>query len=303
MLPVAARGHVEPLVPPSFGQSMSYDSFVTYIDNPAGRLLAVLQAARTQPVNTPAIHGWASVFDIDRNDSARVLTYGARLIESATAIREAVEKFDEDDPGLRLTYFPEVETTVAKFVSVGSLSMQHFLADLHPKTGEHSLEWCSALLHRKAGESMIESDTVRDLRAQLEELVQAVLDAEDLNSAIKSWILRCLADILIAIDGSNIFGFADVRDATDRLIGGLVGNAGRASEVKKSGVFKKLGNFIIALDLALNLAANTYQLASGENASTPPSPSPQVVQIFEGNVDHFEILQLPPGSSSSEHAK
>jgi hypothetical protein len=55
--------------------------------------------------------------------------------------------------------------------------------------------------------------------------------------------------------------------------------------------------------LALNLAANAYQLTAGNDVATPPAPSSQVVQIFEGNINNLEILQLSPGNSSSGHVK
>ncbi len=217
----------------------------------------------------------------------------AELVSLATETRRQVEAFEDEDPEVLLEHFGEVERTLANFQAVGQVPMASFLEPLKT-TGEHSLKLCSSLLHRRAPEPMLEEDVVGDLLTRVHDLISDVLAADDLDRETRAWVVERLSEVERALRDVATRGHRGVEESVDRLVGGLRRKPYLLQRLATSKVAHGVVSTVVALDLALNGAANIKQLTQGD-----PSPSPVVVEIQrEVNAD-VEVQPVPAGAVES----
>lgn len=267
-----------------------------YLDNPAGRLLAVVQAARSVNPGVNALAGWQEVLNAPPGDHALFHSRVAQLFYLAGETRRTVESFPDEDPETILEHFPQVEATLEQFNRVAATNMQGFFAGLEIKSGDYSLRLCSSLLHRRAREAVIKSETVRDLQARIETLIQDVVDAGDLANALKEWTLDRLKEILEALRLQPLYGYQGFEESALKLIGGMVGKRDHAAGFSSSKVKAGIVGLIMALDTVLNIGANVHELTAGNN----PPPSPVVVVIQQQIGVSAGTPELPPNGTKGD---
>jgi hypothetical protein len=262
---------------------------VNYADNPAGRLSQALERARKVTQNESAAKGWSTVFGLDYpDDIGELLVHAAELIALASDTRRRVEAFEDEDPEVLLAHFGEVERTLSNFQSVANLAMKQFLDPLQP-TGAYSLRLCSSLLHRRSPEPVLSEDVAGDLLGRVHALISEVLAADDLDRETKAWIVERLSEVERALRDVEIRGHRGVEEAVDRLVGGLRRKPHLLLRLSGSKVAKAVVALVMALDIALNSAANLHELTQGEAAP----PSPVVVEIQQETQVEVE-MPLPP---------
>jgi hypothetical protein len=274
--------------------AISYAAPVTHADNPAGRLALALDRARTRPrQDESAAKGWSTVFGVDYpEDFGDLLTHGAELVALAVATRRQVEAFEDEDPEVLLEHFGEVERTLANFQSVVHMPMTQFLDPLKP-TGAHSLKLCSSLLHRRSPEPVLPEEVAADLLGRVHALISEVLAADDLDRETKAWVVERLSEVERALRDVEIRGHRGVEESVDRLVGGLRRKPHLLQRLGGSTVAKAVVATVMALDIALNSAANLHELTEGDAAP----PSPVVVEIQqEAKVE----VELPPAKEAGE---
>lgn len=251
---------------------------------------AALQRAREVPQNRSAAAGWAEVFGIRYSeDVGRLLTDGAALWGLAADTRRKIEALSDDDPGVVLEHFSEVEQTLANFQGTAGVTMESFLAPLRP-TGEQSLKLCSSLLRRRWREPVLNEEAVKDLLMQLRALLADIEEASDLDLRLRAWLIDRLREVEQALVDVRLRGYSGVEAATDRLVGGLLRQPHRSEAVKKSRIATGFVALLTALDLTLNVAANLDQITSG-----PPQPSQVILQIQQQTDVRVDLPQLPRG--------
>jgi hypothetical protein len=144
-------------------------------------------------------------------------------------------------------------------------------------------------LHRRAAEPVVEEDTASWLTAEVEELINELIKATDLDSEVKQWLMQRLNEVRDALLNLRIHGALNLEEATNKITGGLVGKIKRIGAINSSRMRERLVAFIVAVDMAINLGANVKQITSGE----PPKQSPIFIFI-ESQFDVAEIPTLPP---------
>jgi hypothetical protein len=263
---------------------------VNHADNPAGRLAQALERARSLPrQDESAAKGWSTVFGLAYpEDVGELLMHAAELVALASATRRRVEAFEDEDPEVLLEHFGEVERTLSNFQTVVNLAMNQFLDPLKP-TGAHSLKLCSSLLHRRSPEPVLSEDVAADLLDRVHALISEVLAADDLDRETKAWIVERLSEVERALRDVEIRGHRGVEESVDRLVGGLRRKPHLLQRLAGSKVAKAVVATVMALDVALNSAANLHELTQGEAAP----PSPVVVEIQQETQVEVE-MPLPP---------
>jgi hypothetical protein len=272
---------------------------VAYLDNPAGRLLHCFEKARSVQPETPAVNGWARVFEIEDGDLRSLFARTAQLFELASKTRHLVESLTDADPEVILENFPQIEETLSNFTHLTNLRMDQFLAPLDFRSGQHTLKLCSSLLHRAMREPTLESSQVAQLLDQLNSLIGDVEDTDDLDAHTKEWVLARLQEVHEKLTNIDTVGVPDLEQSVDKLAGGLFGNRDRVAALSQSKISKKLVGLILALDLVLNIAANVTQIA-GSNEQQTPSPR---VEIIQQQFNIANIPALPPGTGNTDGSR
>lgn len=284
------------------------------MDNPAGRLQHYLELALAQDQQAAAQEGWCGVFGLTHPDDVVVLPrYMAQLVELAQRTRDEVGLLADDDPEVALEHFHEVDRTLSHTIHMGNKKMEWFLSPL-TGTGMQSLKLCSSLLHRRQPEPTLSKGDTSGLRDRVSALMEDVRGADDLEADARDAILDKLGEIYETLRDVQLRGMPAVRSAAEAMIGSLLGQRGAWARAAKSSVGTALFEFLIILDILLNLTAN-YETLAG-----PSEPSPTIIELWievtdqdppalpsdgprfelEGDVLEGEVVEEDDGSSSSQ---
>lgn len=276
---------------------------MVYLDNPAGRLLKLLEEARAIPAHEHPIKAWGAIFRLSPIDTAQLIRKGARTIDLAAEVRRKVEALTDDDPGLILRNYEEVETVVERFTSIAALPrMDHFVSGLGP-TGIHALEMCSSLLHRRSPEPVVENEKLNELRLDVAHLVEEFQSAEDFDADLRYFVTGHLFDILRALSDVDMTGVEPVRDEVSRIVGTMVTKRPFWRRLASDQVVA-IVTVLAAIDAALGIGASLFQLtaheetkvvvqiyniATGCDVPEPEGPKIQIVPAGDAATDVAEV--------------
>ncbi|WP_155848797.1 hypothetical protein [Amycolatopsis vancoresmycina] len=267
-----------------------------YLDNPAGRLLALVEQARGKKQDASASQQWAEIFHVDHlgSDFFRSVANFSKMVAD---VRTQMQEVEPDEYEFYLEYFSQVETMTGNFGRCLVVQMSEFLVPLEPQSGEHSLKLCSAILHRKKSEGELSESERDSLLEKVLDLIDEVERVDDLKGEAREWILLRLREIRRVLEARNQFGVADLSAAHDLLVGGVKNKQARVAALAKSMIAKNFIGLIVALDLAVNLGANSLQITQGDDAPKSTSVVIQIQRDIEQiNIESSSVVpQLPAG--------
>lgn len=247
-------------------------------DNPAGRLLAVLEDLAARDGKASLIDSWAAVFEVDQPDVIVRLGPVADLIRQ---IQEAVDELGDE-------YLSATVTNNRDSWARPIFPIDHkFTAAMAPvRPGRESLValgMVSNQLHRDCPEGLIPDDPeLERLKEQVLALVDEVRDSE-LSADLRRIIVSRLFDVLKAIESVRIGGPGAVRHAVEALVGGaamVVGEdeAGSETLAKVWATAKAVVRVFLAGGAAYAALQGwpliAGELTAGAIGTDPPSPPP-----------------------------
>jgi hypothetical protein len=248
------------------------------LDNPAARLAAFLRAIPERGRDRTV--GEVLGVTADANEPFDVALRMIEIRRLAQRTRSAVEGLpSEEDPGLLLRHFDEVESFVLSMASMAFSSTRITPADsFNARFGLRrvgaevmfSLDICAKVLHRCCPEPFIAPEKLSDLVDRTRALIDDVIGNGNLSSAAKMFLVQRLREIETALLGSQITGYADLEDAVDRLMGGLL----RRADAHDEGMLQRINGFIKKL----------VQTAQGTSAIAGATSS--TVQAIEAITHH-----------------
>jgi hypothetical protein len=260
---------------------------VDYLDNPAGRLLRVLQLARAQPGATPSYEGWANVFGLIDAEPRLVLRHGVRMLEMAHDVRTKVSALTDDEPELRLRNFEGVESLLLRFTQIAGLPTMEQFCGGFGSVETHSLELCSSLLHKRSPEPVIEDQVLSGLRDDATHLAEEFENAENLDEELRTFVRDHLFDIQVALHETDMAGAEPVRNEVSKFVGTMVTRRSLWQRLADDKVIA-IVTLLSAIDAALGIGASLAQLTAHEetkvivnvyNSATGcevPEPEPDV---------------------------
>lgn len=189
-------------------------------DNPAGRLLDLLERAKTiaksrQKVGCLEI--WTRLFEVEDNEVAKVYAGYVELINLTDTAKKAVENLDNIDRELYLKPFNRIQQG---FVSTSFNHTWEQFAQYLDAATMTGLEYCSHTLSIHAGEKIIEIETLKELRKEIDNLRDKVVKAT-LPDVIRRLFYEKLEEMLRAIDTYQINGAEGMKRAIESAIGGV----------------------------------------------------------------------------------
>lgn len=251
----------------------------TVYDNPASRLLTILRGARRQQQDRSAYLGWCEVFGVKEGDFASFFEHVARIACMTTSVRERIEKLEDERPELILGQFQQVESVMNNFTNnVRGLKMEQFLTPLREDSGEYCLEVCAARLHSRAPEPVLDEERREHLVSQVDELIDDIVRTDDLPDPTRDWLLSRLQQLRASLARPMFYSVDEIRSKTDELIGGMRRDGTYIEDCRRSATKEKILGFLIAIDLAVNIATGVKSITAGTSEGTN-EPSSVVIEI------------------------
>lgn len=254
------------------------------LDNPAGRLLAALNDATSQPENTSAHVGWCRVWnlDVDTSDGhVECMRRGSEMISLGIETRRRAEQLPSNLTAGNLARLDQVQGTLQYFVNLPQVTMGTMLSPIKPD-GWLALENIDGLLSQFGPEPVIlpaQSETLLD---QTHQLIEKVLADDVLSEQAKRQIVNQLREVETALIEADLTGSVAIEKAGSGLAGVMFRLHLQGEKVAKHPLTQTALGLVLAIDLALNGAANYKELTADpvirhlvENPASmlPPSQS------------------------------
>jgi hypothetical protein len=188
------------------------------LDNPAGRLYEVLNAARSMPATHRVGGAWAEVFDVEPTDIRSIYALLVELMDLADRAKKSVQQLPDVDHDLYLRWVPNVERVLTHSqLAVKWAELQSHL----DKLTMNQLEYCSDLLSQRMGEKVISDEDLSKLQMEVETLLEKVLNA-NLPQELTAVLTQKLEDIRQAILAYRVTGNEGLRQAVESGFGAIV---------------------------------------------------------------------------------
>jgi hypothetical protein len=197
-------------------------------DNPASRLIAIYEKARsvqTQNPNIPARAGWAYVFEIPTDGQNLTVSNEIELIHRLIQLIKLVDETEQallSIEGINheryLTPFPAIRQTIS-LTTLSQAFQPHAVTDTHMVI----LGFCEEKLAEYHLEPKIEEEQIKNILDEINNLYEEVR-ASSLHENLKRIILEQLEHIRRAIHEYRIRGAERLREELVTIIGNYVLN-------------------------------------------------------------------------------
>jgi hypothetical protein len=183
-------------------------------DNPAGRLLAILEEGKKKDVNQNCRQVWCELLSAG-NDHAVLMSRLGHLFELPAQI---IQEIEDNFPAHRKNSAHwQSQVNHAFYVQALNGNWGSFIAHIDDHTISY-LGLTAELLQTKANTKFIADDQILEVRNKIEALYEEVL-AGDIPSEVKIYLTRYLRKILCSIDEYFLTGALPILEATGTLLG------------------------------------------------------------------------------------
>jgi hypothetical protein len=225
------------------------------VNNPAGRLLSVLNVLRNAG-NVSAIQAWSAALNVSPNDKLRVLERFGRAAMLAHRAKDAVLQVENVTHERFLRWVPAVEHAFSLQSLNGAVSV--FTSQLN-ETVLYSLEMCDELLSRTLPEKVLANDDLKALRKDFEELKVELANAE-VSTSLKHYVSDHLNEILAALADYDIAGIEPFERALENVVGSVILKFEVFDKVTKTTVGKRFWTVVQRALLTVSVLHGGAQL-------------------------------------------
>jgi hypothetical protein len=230
-------------------------------DNPAYRLLALLEKGKTLKDNRNCRECWEELLEV-KGDSALLM---ARLSKAMALPYEAVQEIQRAFPSHGNTWAHwESQVSAAFMVQNMHAEWKSFIHNIDAHTLTY-LKLAAELLNSRSQARLLQAEEVASVRAKVSAVLDEVLTS-DMQAALKAQIARCLRKILEALDEYRLTGGVAVLQSAEVALG----HASLDSEYKSFLTDTEIGRRVLdAISAAANLLTVSLSLPALTVAITP----------------------------------
>jgi len=226
------------------------------IDNPAKRLLAVLQACKAIPPNETCRKAWQTVLKTE--DEGQLLSRLAKVLELAAAVTEVIREVFPRHLNAIQTLRIQVNAGITQQSLNGQWSA--FLQQI-PDHSIVSLEFASSLLDEREELKEIAADTLAEQRDTLFSIRAEIVAATDIPDQVKLTILRYIQRLIEGIDEYFITGVFPVLDAVNTAVGNIAFDNVYNTALEQTESGKKFAASLSNVANSVTIATGILQLA------------------------------------------
>lgn len=195
----------------------------TQLEDPAGRLAAVLRAARAHTPETQAIDGWSKTLGVSQGDAKDLFVKVASLLKLVEDARLAIMSLDEGESrDFYLRAFDALDrlgpAMRAHLTHAHMQSYAEYLTDASVLPLEAASIYLRGIGARTPVPSQAQLDDLLDL---VRWMIDEVSSHDSLGRQVKLFIIARLRDVESAILSMHIGGFEDIAAAVGAVTSGL----------------------------------------------------------------------------------
>ncbi len=225
-------------------------------DNPAARLLAVLEAGQQKNQAMNCREAWQQILGVEKGKDALLMSRIGKVMELP---EQAIQILSRDFPNQTNT-FNHWNAKVNQAFSQQNLNAEwkSFQGHIDAHTLTY-LRLTADLIQTKAPTKLLARETMDELRSQVDRLLVEVLDG-DFETEIKEYVTRYLRRLIIALDEYRISGAMPVIEAVEGAFGHAFFDEGYRRTISGTPLGQEVVNVLSAVASAVTIALGAPQL-------------------------------------------
>lgn len=234
------------------------------VENPAARLLTILEKGKSIPPERPCQNVWNDLLDVVEPNM--FLPRLAKVIVLPNQTIELLNLLDTSDRQKNANKYWVNQVNSGFMNQLVHGQWATFINYIDSHTIDY-LALTSEFLETKSNIKAQDSkQELSDIRQTLQNLLNDILENEELDKDIKRYLVRCLQRVIVAIDEHFISGYTPIVEAIETTLGHLV--IARISEGEKvrtafreTGVAEKLFNVLGIISTLVTLETGVPLIA------------------------------------------
>ena len=260
------------------------------LDNPAGRLLAQFQLVHSRPNGESAYVAWCGAWGLDQStwsDKVEFMRRAEEMMRLGIELEEEANLLPSKLVGANIARVVQVRRVLDHFPVAPNVQISQMMSPLQAD-GQLALENIDNLLSEmRARPVLLERD--RDpLLEQVRHLIDEVIRNDDFSELVKREIVDHLRDVEQKLIDTSIVGAVPLERSTNGLLGVFIALHLRGERIANHKLTRAVFGLVLAIDLALNGAANYRELTTND---------PVVAELVG---DPAALLPQLPNQSSEE---
>lgn len=232
-------------------------------DNPAERLLEILQSGQGISKTVNCRNAWKQILSLDNNSSESLLMSRlGKIMDLPSQSISLLESIGENDDDSHKYWVSKVSQGFSQQNLNGNWDTFINHIDNHSIS---YLKLCSRLLKAHSSVNGLPQDQLESIKNQIQELIGNV-QSSNLELSVKQYLVRSLQRIVVSIDEYFISGSVPIIEAIETTFGHAVANKDFRNAVKDSDIGEAVWEALFKVSSIVSLSVGFPELAAGASA-------------------------------------
>lgn len=228
------------------------------INNPAGRLLTLINSGRPQQYKKETTRKvWSILLNVQEDDTQKLLKRIGYVSSIPGNIEKQINSIEKINHKVYVKYLPKIKNVLngnLNYQSTWNTFIDHFSQPVID-----NLEVCSEILSRERPEKVIEKQYLDTVISEIEELL-GLAKSDESSSQINDFVMKSLLNLKNSIEEYSILGSVPIEKEIHTTIGSIL-TVNINDEFNKNNKGKKYLNIVGGLIFLLGITADVKTIA------------------------------------------
>lgn len=226
-------------------------------DNPAARLLAILEGGENIQANTNCRAAWHKLLNVPDGDAPLLMSRLGKVMELPQQIICIIDDHFPNQGNSYNHWSTQVNRGFAQQNINGHWDSFWQSIDSHTL---NYLKLCADLIQTTTPTTLLNEDTVEEIRAKIDQLLNELLEG-DFESEFTRFLSRALQRILIAVDEYRISGAVPIIESVETVFGHAFFDEAYRKQVSNTEFGKKMIAVLSSVASSVTIALGIPQLS------------------------------------------
>lgn len=204
----------------------------------------------------PIKNMWAEVFEVDCNDTYRILYNLAELNKIIENVKEEIDSIEKLNKDIYLKPILSIERAI-KVLDLNTIS-SGFKSRINDNTIQ-ALAFCVDVLSREKSVEKIDEEEIKNIQKNIEEFIEEIINS-DIADELKDFILKNLNNTRDAIINYRLRGLEGLKDAIEKSVGQIFYNSQLIKKNDGSEFVRRIFGILTKIELMLSIGSNGQSL-------------------------------------------
>ena len=227
-------------------------------ENPATRLVELLERAKSIPVHVPFLEGLSELFETSNDYDKTIVRFAKFIVLSEEVVTTLNTLFT--DGGTQHEYWqPRLKSILE------SMSLNSTWGGFSNGIDQNMIvlvKVSETLINTKIKATTAESHNLKNIKQDFESLLVEIMDSDEINIQLKIFVTRKIREIITSIEEYQLTGVSPILDAIDSSIGHCITNPEYKEFVNNSSLGKRLAENLGAAANAITVITGLPQLTT-----------------------------------------